>query len=101
NTYSPHSVSPFSCDDGLAVQVGQEIQDISPAAPRGGKGEAKRTPGETRLECGDFEPDPRGDRSPQSLARGRRDGSGRVDATRPRRVAAHRPPVLVRRACEE
>src|SRR5207247_7877378 len=54
----------------------------------------------TRLEFSYFERDPRGDAAPQSLARGRRDGPRGVDAARPRRVAAHCPPVPARRACE-
>src|SRR5882762_3585015 len=48
--------------------------DISPLAPRGGKGQPKRTRRGTRLECSCFEPDSRGDGALQSLARGRRDG---------------------------
>src|SRR5688500_9119956 len=61
--------------------------------PRGEKGQPKRTPDETPLECRCCESDPRGDGTPQSLAPGRRGSSGCVDAAGPRRVAAHRPPV--------
>src|SRR6185295_5460489 len=74
--------------------------DTWPPSPKGGKGPPKRTRRETRLKSRGFEPDPRGDGSPQSVARGRRVGAGHVDAARPRGVAAHRPPVPVRRTCE-
>src|SRR5207342_2360813 len=50
------------------------------------------------VKCRRFGPDPRGDRSPQGLARGGRDGPGNVDAARPRRAAAHRTSVFARRA---
>src|SRR3954471_3020608 len=68
--------------------------------PRGGMGDSKRTSDGIRVEFSWFELDLRGDRAPQGLAGRRRGGSRHVVAACPRGVAAHRPAMLVRRACE-